>query len=92
MLSNSIDIVGFPSFQVLQNLTGQRSCLVLTLFDRVITVAVGVVGHVSEQGVVGMRVFGAQAVCICSCICASPPCESAWKTMKRRCQITTQTH
>lgn len=55
----------------------------LTLLDGVVTVAVRVVGHVSEQRVVGMRVFGTQAVCICSCVCAAPPCEFAWKEMQQ---------
>lgn len=55
----------------------------LTLFDGVIAVAVGVVGHVSEQRVVGVRVFDAQAVGVCSCVGAAPPCEFAWKVMQR---------
>ncbi len=53
-------------------------CRLLTLFDGVIAVAVGVVGHVSEQRVVGVRVLGAQAVGVCSRVCASSPCEFAW--------------
>lgn len=60
----------------------------LTLSDGVIAVAVGVVGHVSEQRVVGMRVFGAQAVGVCSCVCAAPPCEFAWKVMKIQIDIS----
>lgn len=49
--------------------------ILLTLFDSVIAVTVGVVGHVSEQRVVGMRVFSTQAVRVRSCVCAAPPCE-----------------
>lgn len=58
-------------------------CLLLTLSDGVVAVAVGVVGHVSEQRVVGMWVFGAQAVSVCSCVCAAPPCEFAWKVTQQ---------
>lgn len=45
--------------------------------------AVGVVGHVSEQGMVGMGVFGAQAVGICGRICAASSCEFTWKLMTK---------
>lgn len=55
----------------------------LTLFDGVIAVAVGVVGHVSEQRVVGVRVLGAQAVGVCGRVGAAPPCEFAWKVIRQ---------
>lgn len=57
----------------------QATALVLTLSDGVIAVAVGVVGHVSEQRVVGMRVLGTQTIGVCSSVRAAPPCELAWK-------------
>lgn len=60
-----------------------RSCPLLTLFDRVVAVAVGVVGHVSQQGVMGMRVFGAQAVCVCSRVCAASAREFTWKVKEK---------
>lgn len=64
---------------------GHRSqAAFLTLFDGVVAVAVGVVGHVSEQRVVGVRVFGAQAVSICGRVGAAPPCEFTWKVMKQK--------
>lgn len=55
--------------------TAHRIPYILTLFDGVVAVAVGVVGHVSEQRVVGVRVFGTQAVGVCSCVGAASPCE-----------------
>lgn len=58
------------------------SCPLLTLFDHIIAVAVGVVGHVPEEGVVGMGVFGAQAVCICGRVCASSAREFPWQQNK----------
>ena len=33
--------------------------------------------------VVGVGVFGAQAVCVGSCVRAAPPCEFAWKEMQQ---------
>lgn len=63
--------------------SGPPLCSLLTLFHGVIAVAVGVVGHVSEQGVVGVGVFGTQAVCVCSCVGAASPCEFAWKVRQR---------
>lgn len=57
--------------------------MVVTLFDGVVAVAVGVVGHVSQQRVVRVRVFGAQAVSVCSRVRAASPGELAWKTMPR---------
>lgn len=55
----------------------------LTLFDGVVAVAVGVVGHVSEQGVVRVRVLGAQAVGVRGGVGAASPCEFAWKVRHR---------
>lgn len=55
----------------------------LTLFDCVVAVAVGVVGHVSEQRVVRVRVLGAQAVGVHGSVCAASPCEFAWKVRHR---------
>lgn len=52
---------------------------VVTLFDSVVAVAVGVVGHVSQQGVVRVRVLGAQAVRVCRRVRAASPGELAWK-------------
>lgn len=52
---------------------------VVTLFDGVVAVAVGVVGHVSQQGVVRVRVLGAQAVRVCRRVRAASPGELAWK-------------
>lgn len=51
----------------------------LTFFHRVVTVAVGVVRHLSEQGVMGMRVFCAQAVCVCCGVSTAPPREFTYK-------------
>ena len=64
-----------------QACSGPHSCPLLTLFDCVIAVAIRVVRHVSEQRVVGMRVLGAQAVCVCSRVCAAPACEFAWNVL-----------
>lgn len=50
-----------------------------TLFDSVVAVAVGVVRHVSEQRVVGVRVFGAEAVSVRRRVGAAPPREFACK-------------
>lgn len=50
---------------------------VVTLFDGVVAVAVGVVGHVSQQGVVRVGVLGVQAVGVCSRVRAAPPRELA---------------
>lgn len=57
--------------------------LIFTLSDGVVAVAVGVVGHVSEQRVVGVGVFGAQAVGVRSRVGAAPPCEFAWKAKQQ---------
>lgn len=51
----------------------------LTLFDGVVAVAVGVVRHVSQQRVVGVRVFGAQAVGVRGRVGAAPASELACK-------------
>lgn len=56
----------------------------VTLFDGVVAVAVGVVGHVSQQGVVRVRVLGAQAVGIRGRVRAAPPRELAWKKKKEK--------
>ena len=54
--------------------------VVVTFFDGVVAVAVGVVGHVSQQRVVRVRVLGAQAVSVCRRVRAASPSELAWKT------------
>lgn len=51
-----------------------------TLFDGVVAVAVGVVGHVSQQGVVRVGMLGVQAVGVRSRVRAAAPRELAWKT------------
>lgn len=56
--------------------------VVITLFDGVVAVAVGVVGHVSQQRVVRVRVFGTQAVSVCSRVRAASPGELPWETMR----------
>lgn len=50
---------------------------VVTLFDGVVAVAVGVVGHVSQQGVVRVGVLGVQAVGVCRRVRAASPRELA---------------
>lgn len=52
---------------------------VVTLFDGVVAVAIGVVRHVSQQGVVRVRVLGAQAVRVCRRVRATSPGELACK-------------
>lgn len=50
---------------------------IVTLFDGVVAVAVGVVGHVSQQRVVRVGVLGVQAVSVCSRVRAASPRELA---------------
>jgi hypothetical protein len=49
-----------------------------TFLDSVLSVAVGVVWQVAHQGVVGVRVPGAQTFHLSGCIWAAPPGQLPW--------------